>query len=166
MFSVFPEVSFPGGATIKAPACQCRRYKRCVFNPWVRKIPWRREGNPLQYSWLENPMDRGASQAIYNPWVAQSQTRLKRLSTHSHLPRGRALLYLAECQAWVSRVSKKNVLSKYLHLLKLPVSGVAVVDTTEKQEALGQAISWEKHLGKHPTWKELPLHPICTNKAF
>ena len=98
--------------------------------------------------------------------VAQSQTRLKRLSTHSHLPRGRALLYLAECQAWVSRVSKKNVLSKYLHLLKLPVSGVAVVDTTEKQEALGQAISWEKHLGKHPTWKELPLHPICTNKAF
>ena len=26
----------------KEPACQCRRLKRCGFNPWVRKIPWRR----------------------------------------------------------------------------------------------------------------------------
>ena len=38
--------------------CQCRRRKRCKFNPWVGKIPWRRAGIPLQYSCLENPMDR------------------------------------------------------------------------------------------------------------
>ena len=25
------------------------------FSPWVRKIPWRGHGNPLQYSCLENP---------------------------------------------------------------------------------------------------------------
>ena len=30
------------------------------FDPWVGKIPWRRHGNPPQYSCLENPMDRGA----------------------------------------------------------------------------------------------------------
>ena len=24
------------------------------ISPWVRKIPWRRGGNPLQYSCLEN----------------------------------------------------------------------------------------------------------------
>ena len=29
------------------------------FNPWVRKIPGGRLGNPLQYSCLENPMNRG-----------------------------------------------------------------------------------------------------------
>jgi len=29
----------------------------------VRKIPWRRKCNPLQYSYLGNPMDRGALQA-------------------------------------------------------------------------------------------------------
>ena len=29
-------------------------------DPWVGKIPWRRNGNPLQHSCLENPMDRGA----------------------------------------------------------------------------------------------------------
>ena len=35
-------MGFPSGASGKAPACQCRRQKRCRFNPWVRKIPWRR----------------------------------------------------------------------------------------------------------------------------
>ena len=37
-------------------------------------------GNPLQYSCLENPMDRGAGSAAVHG-VAQSQTRLKRLSS-------------------------------------------------------------------------------------
>ena len=31
-------------------------------------IPWRRIGNPLQYSYPENPMDRGTWQATYSPW--------------------------------------------------------------------------------------------------
>ena len=30
----------------KQPACQCRRHKRWEFNPWVRKIPWRRKWQP------------------------------------------------------------------------------------------------------------------------
>ena len=30
---------FPGGASSKEPICQCRRYKRCEFDPWVGKIP-------------------------------------------------------------------------------------------------------------------------------
>ena len=41
----------------KEPACQCRR---CRFNPWVRKIPWRRKWQPLQCSCLESTMDGGA----------------------------------------------------------------------------------------------------------
>ena len=44
-------VGFPGGARAKEP-------KRCGFDPWVRKIPWRRKWYPVQYSCLENPMDR------------------------------------------------------------------------------------------------------------
>ena len=27
----------------KESACQCRRHKRHKFDPWVRKIPWRRK---------------------------------------------------------------------------------------------------------------------------
>ena len=39
-------VGFPGGASGKEPVSQCRRHKRCMFNPWVRKIPWRRAWQP------------------------------------------------------------------------------------------------------------------------
>ena len=44
----------------KESAYQCRK---CGFHPWVRKIPWRRNGNPFQYSRLGNPMERGVWQA-------------------------------------------------------------------------------------------------------
>ena len=30
----------------KESACQCRRHKRLGFNPWARKIPWRRKWKP------------------------------------------------------------------------------------------------------------------------
>ena len=43
------------------------------FDPWVEKSLWRRAGSPLQYSCLENPMDRGAWQATVHG-VAKSQT--------------------------------------------------------------------------------------------
>ena len=33
------------------------------FDPWVRKILGQGHANPLQYSCLENPMDRGAQPA-------------------------------------------------------------------------------------------------------
>ena len=39
----------------KEYACQCRRFRRLWFDPWVGKVPWRRKSNPLQYSCLENP---------------------------------------------------------------------------------------------------------------
>ena len=44
----------------KGSACHCKRYRRQGFDPWVGKITWRRKWQPLQYSYLENPMDRGA----------------------------------------------------------------------------------------------------------
>ena len=76
-------MGFPGGTSGKEPACQCRRRKRCGLDPWVGKIPWRRAWQPLQYSCLENPMDRGARWATVHR-VTKSMTKLKRLSTHTH----------------------------------------------------------------------------------
>ena len=58
---------FLGGGSGKEPVCQCRRRERLRFDPWVRKIPGGGHGNPLQFSYLENPMDRGAL-AGHNPW--------------------------------------------------------------------------------------------------
>ena len=53
-------MGFPGCASDKESACQCRRHKRCGFDPWVRRSPGEGNGNPLQYSCLKNSMDRGA----------------------------------------------------------------------------------------------------------
>ena len=63
IFLLFVIWSFPGGASGKEPACQCRRLGRCKLDPWVGKIPWRRSGNPLQYSSLEKLMDSAAWRA-------------------------------------------------------------------------------------------------------
>ena len=72
---------FPGGTNGKEFTCQCRRCKRCGFDPWVRKIPWRRACQPTAVFFLENPMDRGALQdTVYR--VTKSWTRLKQLSTY------------------------------------------------------------------------------------
>ena len=58
---------FPGDSLVKLFACQCGRCRRCGFEPWVGKIPWRRKWQPSQYSYLEDPMDRGVW------WVANSR---------------------------------------------------------------------------------------------
>ena len=47
--------------------------------PRLGRFPGGRDGNPLQYSCLENPMDRGSWWATIHR-VAKSQTRLKRFS--------------------------------------------------------------------------------------
>ena len=57
-------VGFPGGASGKGPTYQCRRQKRRGFSSWAGKIPWRRDGNPLQYFCLESPMDRGSYSVV------------------------------------------------------------------------------------------------------
>ena len=54
--------------------------KRLRLHLWIWKIPWRRAGNPFQYSCLENPMDRRAWQAAVHR-VTKSWIWLKRLST-------------------------------------------------------------------------------------
>ena len=43
------EKGFPGGASGKEPACECRRRKRHRFDPWVGRIPWKR-------AWLPTPV--------------------------------------------------------------------------------------------------------------
>ena len=46
------------------------------------RFPGGGQGNPLQYSCLENPMDRGAWRATVHR-ISKSQTQLKQLSMHA-----------------------------------------------------------------------------------
>ena len=50
--------------------------------PQLGRSPGEGHGNPLQYSFLKNPMDRGDWWATVHR-VAKSQTQLKRFSTHA-----------------------------------------------------------------------------------
>ena len=52
-----------------------------VLIPGSGRSPGEGHGNPLQYSCLENPIDRGACQATTVHRVADSQTQLEQLST-------------------------------------------------------------------------------------
>ena len=54
------------------------------LTPGLGRSPEGGHGNPLQYSCLENPMDRRAWWATVH-MVAKSQTRLKQLHIHSLL---------------------------------------------------------------------------------
>ena len=36
------KLDFAGGASGKESACQCGRHRRCGFDSWVGKIPWKR----------------------------------------------------------------------------------------------------------------------------
>ena len=64
----------PGGASGKEPACQCRRWSLGLI-PGSGRSPGGGYGNPLQYSCLENPMDRGAWRGTVHG-AAKSQTRM------------------------------------------------------------------------------------------
>ena len=87
----------------KESTCQ---HRRCGFNPWVGKIPWRRKWQlipafsprkshrPLQYSYLGNPTGRGAWWAtvhgVVKSWARLSDFTftfhfhaLKEMATHS-----------------------------------------------------------------------------------
>ena len=75
-WTVLYGVGFPRRFSGKESTGQCRRQRRLGFDPWVRKIPWSTaRGTPLQYSCLENSMDRGAWEATAH-WVTKSPTRL------------------------------------------------------------------------------------------
>ena len=65
-------MGFPGGSEIKGSACNVGDLGSI---PGSGRSPGEGNGNPLQYSCLENPMDGGAWWATLHG-VAKSQTRL------------------------------------------------------------------------------------------
>ena len=70
-------LGFPGGLDGKESACSARDLG---LIPGLGRFPGGGNGNPLQYSCLENPMDR--SLAGYTPWGRKSLTT-EQLSMHA-----------------------------------------------------------------------------------
>ena len=66
---------------VKNPPANAGNVRDVGSTPGSGRSPVGGHGNPLQYSCLENPIDRGAWWATVHR-VAKTWTRLKRLSTH------------------------------------------------------------------------------------
>ena len=62
-----PKVGLPVGASGKESTCQCRKLKRGGFDPWVRKISWRRKWQPTPVFW-PGELHGQRSLAGYSPW--------------------------------------------------------------------------------------------------
>ena len=67
----------------KESICKCRRHRRHGFDPWVRKIFWRRK-------WLPTPVflpgeSQGQSSLVgYSPWGHKKSDRTE-VTEHSHM---------------------------------------------------------------------------------
>ena len=73
------------GLTSEEPACQWRRHKRCGFDPWVRKIPWRKKWQPTPV-FLPGESHGGRSLLGYSPWGHKESdtTKMTAVTAKSH----------------------------------------------------------------------------------
>ena len=74
----------PGGARGKESVCQCRRCKRCGFDPWVKKIPWSKKWHPTPV-FLPGKFHGQRSVAGYSPmglWRVRHDWATEHTDTH------------------------------------------------------------------------------------
>ena len=68
--------AFPNGSVSKESSCNTNNTGDGGSIPGLGRFPGGGDGNPLQYSCLKNPMDRGARPATVHG-IAKSQTPLR-----------------------------------------------------------------------------------------
>ena len=73
-------MTFPGGSDGKESTCKVGDLGSI---PGLGRSSGEGNGNPLQYSRLENSMDRGAWQ-VYGPW-GDKESNMTELEFHFHL---------------------------------------------------------------------------------
>ena len=123
-------------------ACYFRDCKRCGFHPWVGKIS--REGNciPLQYSCLENPMDRGAWRAIVHGVSKVGHGWAHSILAHVHI-------YTCSCM-------NTEVLAHTL----------SIVDTGMQSFKSTQLCTWVMEAGPPQIWETESREEIGCFRAF
>ena len=77
----YAHLGFPGGSDGKESACSAGDLG---LIPGFGRPPGEGNGNPLQYSCLENPMDGGAWQATVHG-VTKGQTQLSDFTLYAYL---------------------------------------------------------------------------------
>ena len=79
-------ISFLGGSWLsgKEPASQCRRFRRLEFDPWVKKILWRRKWQPTRVFYLGKSHGQ-RSLVSCSPWGHRDSNTAEQLSLHACL---------------------------------------------------------------------------------
>jgi len=81
-------MGFPDGAIGKESDCQCRKHKKFRFDPWVKKIPWRRAWQPTPV-FASREFHEQRSLVGYSPYgheeVATTEATWH-AHTHTHMP--------------------------------------------------------------------------------
>ena len=85
MMNILIAKAIPGGVSGKESAHQCRRCKRRGFDPWVRKIPWRRKWQPTPVFLPGEPPGQ-RSLVGYSSWGHRELDITERLSMHAFTP--------------------------------------------------------------------------------
>ena len=63
----------------KESSCQCRKFKRLGFNPWVGKIPWKRKWPPIPVFLPGRP--HGQRNLVgYSPWGRKESDTTQQLN--------------------------------------------------------------------------------------
>ena len=73
------EEGFAGGSVVKNPSANAGDIRGAGLIPGLGRYPGEGDGNPFQYSCLENPIDRGVWRATLHR-VSKNWTQLKCLS--------------------------------------------------------------------------------------
>ena len=98
-------LGFPGGSDGKKSTCSVGDLGSMLG---LRRDPGEGNSNPLQYSGLENPMDRGAWQATVHG-VAESWTRLSDSTTTHHRQKQSKLKNALSVVCWTRTQANSSV---------------------------------------------------------
>ena len=82
IWAPYRHISLPRWHSGKESAYQFKRHRKCGFNPWVRKIPWRRIWQPTPV-FLPGKFHGQKSQVGYSPRGHKELDITERLSMHA-----------------------------------------------------------------------------------
>ena len=92
--------AFPRWFSGKESTCQCRRFRRQGFNPWVRKIPWSRKWHPTLVFLLEKSHGQ-RSLAGYSPSGRKESDKTEHSCKHLFLTVRPLVNYIIPLSFWV-----------------------------------------------------------------
>ena len=120
-------IAFRSHASDKEPTYQCRRHKRCGFNPWVGKIPWRTKWQPTPVC-LPGESHGQRSSAGCSPWGCKESDTSEQLSIQYEAQTRKLTCPRSPKQAledqWTENSHQSSVLSSksHSHLLSPPLT--------------------------------------------